>query len=189
MKPLLALVAAAVTCALLFLALRDDGAGGSQGEGPGRVSAAGDAAADPGARRVGTIEDGADAETRVATTGDARADAVTPPAADAAAAAPAEGPIAFGRVTDAADRPLAGADVSLSRFGLGFDPFEGPAGGGRVSSDADGRFELDLSGQGNRVQVMAGADGYAPLSRSVDLESLPEGEGRIDLGTLRLPGG
>ncbi len=89
---------------------------------------------------------------------------------------------AFGRVVDAADRPLAGIEVVLrpveARAGEAFPP-----GLERVLTDDHGRFEVAAL-PAPRVDLTASGDGYAPLTVP---GIMPEfGSGPVDLGTLVL---
>jgi protocatechuate 3,4-dioxygenase beta subunit len=103
------------------------------------------------------------------------------------------GLVAFGRVVDDNERPVAGAAVALTeanadslraRFRrLGF----GTGGGGaETASDGEGRFELrDLAA--GRFDLAVTASGFAPLA--VPGVELPEGEAEIDLGTVLMAPG
>jgi uncharacterized GH25 family protein len=98
------------------------------------------------------------------------------------------GRAAFGRVTDAGGRPVAGAQVSLqatappglsARLRAMRDP-ERYLGS---PSDATGRFELrDLPA--GTFDLLVRATGFAPLT--VPSLAVPEGKGTTDLGTVAL---
>lgn len=93
---------------------------------------------------------------------------------------------AFGRVIDEAGRPLAGVEVSLLPAEQAGWPEIGREQVAQASSDAKGRFTLDML-PAARVDLEARARGYAPiLVRGL---TIPPGEKAFDLGSVVLPAG
>jgi hypothetical protein len=90
---------------------------------------------------------------------------------------------AFGKVIDEAGRPVAGAEVSLLPAEQAGWPELGPEQMAQVSSDAKGRFAVDML-PAARVDLEARARGFAPtLVRGL---TIPPGEKAFDLGSVVL---
>jgi len=104
-----------------------------------------------------------------------------------------DGIVAFGRVVDENEEPVAGAAVALTEANA--DSLRarfrrltsGTAGsGGETATDGEGRFELrDLAA--GRFDLAVSAGGFAPLA--VPGVELPEGEAEVDLGTVLMAPG
>jgi len=183
MKAAVAVLVAAIASVIAFLLISqdpaaptDDGAtrsasGASREERSPAVDplASVDDAADPSsARSEGTVEE-------IGAPGRATSLAA---AEDDGSEAPA---FVVGRITDAAGAPIAGADALAQADAWGwFDADDAPE---PVAAGPDGRFRIEV--EPGRVSLVAGADGYAPLDRALEVEA---GE-TVDAGELRLAPG
>ncbi|HKV09141.1 MAG TPA: carboxypeptidase-like regulatory domain-containing protein, partial [Thermoanaerobaculia bacterium] len=98
------------------------------------------------------------------------------------------GRTAFGRVLDRAEKPVAGADVSLAAS-TGERPVRREANGldaWAAVSDPAGRFTIPALPAG-KVDLRVGKSGFAPVT--VRALAIPPGEGPFDLGTVILEPG
>ncbi|MEO0660302.1 MAG: carboxypeptidase-like regulatory domain-containing protein, partial [Planctomycetota bacterium] len=170
----------AVLAAALLLFLRDPAP--SADPGGGRTASEARDAAPTGGPLDGVARAGERVETRAA--------AAEEPALESSAAAPADavaddstearGAI-VGRLTDAGGAPLVPGDVELADPGVFVLNEDRVA--PRVEVDAEGRFRIESDA--GPVVLHAGADGYAPLEREVNVPA----DGTVDVGDLRLAPG
>jgi len=98
----------------------------------------------------------------------------------------------FGKVVDAAGRPVSGAEVALIPSGEERDPFarafmmDNPPAGPQAFTDAQGSFLLEHLEPG-RFSLHTSARGFAPVT--VPGIQLAAGQPRVDLGTVTLAPG
>jgi protocatechuate 3,4-dioxygenase beta subunit len=145
-----------------------------------------------GAFRIPTLFAGVIHEIKLNRRGYAPTTASVPPLEPGRPAAPlrlvlSRGRTGFGRVVNQTDQPVAGATVVLEPAVSGDRMIQiGPGDGGsriEATAGADGRFEIPGLPSGT-FDLTARGPGFAPIT--VPGLTVPEGGGRLDLGTIAL---
>ena len=183
MKFAAALTAVALLLAGLWFLYEPSGANASNTDGSGRSERSEANVDSLGEDELAAVTSDSDAREESPGRGPRSAGSSGPERSHASIAASDESDrIIVGRITDGDGAPLVGSDVRVSKERSLWE-IAGADEDAHVNASTDGSFRLVVPP--GTLQVVAGADGYAPLERRISASDV----GEIDLGTLRLAPG